>query len=779
MAQINLGGSIGVPGSVAVLGNVVINMTTSDYTMTTTDFSNKFVKVNGAIGANRNLIAPLNAGQEFVVWNNTTGGFSITVKGTTGTGVTIAPGNFITVVCDGANYQQTSGSGGGSFTAAGDLAGTPTNQEVIGIRTHTVPDVTGVTNGNGFLNWTGSAWSYNNPSGAVTLGGDVTGSAGSNTVQKIQGISISNAAISNGYVLTATGPSNAAFQPGLVFAGDLAGNLTTQSVIGLQNVPVSSTPSPTTGQVLQFNTTISGKWAPASLPTLAGDITGAITSNSVSKLQGYTLLIASTPNNGDVLTYNTAFSRWSPAPTSGVFVASNDLTGTSTSQTVVSAQSNAIAFGTSSGITFASNYLFPNLSQANVTTASATGKSMAIGAQNATGTTSTGGSLTLTSGSGTSTNGQVFIEVGGTTAINISTATTSIASTNVQFSAFTTGIPQFGSSGFITSYPATITGTPSTGQVLTATSSVIGGVRVLDWETPSGGSSVTWANDLAGSTNTNQYLAAISGPSGAGGTVPFFATTLSWGASQTTAEIIQTQASATAGPGNGANGTTFTLQAQAGQGATGGNNGGAGGNLVLAAGNSGSAIVTNINGNAGSVTIQAGTSGSGSGNGGNITLQAGAAGSGTQGSVNIFDGSATQEIAVTPTDIKLIATGASALAIIDVQSDRTTFQGGMYYQLTSVTSSPYTVDLGTAPADYFLACNNAGALTVNIRGAAYPGRQLVITDTSGAASTNHITIQATSPSANINGASTYVINTNYGSVVLMSDGSNWFVVAKA
>jgi hypothetical protein len=35
-----------------------------------------------------------------------------------------------------------------------------------------------------------------------------------------------------------------------------------------------------------------------------------------------------------------------------------------------------------------------------------------------------------------------------------------------------------------------------------------------------GGGGVTWANDLAGSSNTHQWLAAISGPGGAGGVVP-------------------------------------------------------------------------------------------------------------------------------------------------------------------------------------------------------------------------------------------------------------------
>jgi hypothetical protein len=44
-------------------------------------------------------------------------------------------------------------SGNGSFTAAGDLSGTSTSQEVIGLLDNALPGLT-----TGFLNWTGSAW---------------------------------------------------------------------------------------------------------------------------------------------------------------------------------------------------------------------------------------------------------------------------------------------------------------------------------------------------------------------------------------------------------------------------------------------------------------------------------------------------------------------------------------------------------------------------------------------------------------------------------------------
>jgi hypothetical protein len=57
------------------------------------------------------------------------------------------------------NIQTTAGSaskaGGGSFTAAQDLSGTSSSQEVIGILTHALPSLA-----TGYLNWTGTAWNF-------------------------------------------------------------------------------------------------------------------------------------------------------------------------------------------------------------------------------------------------------------------------------------------------------------------------------------------------------------------------------------------------------------------------------------------------------------------------------------------------------------------------------------------------------------------------------------------------------------------------------------------
>jgi hypothetical protein len=85
------------------------------------------------------------------------------------------------------------------------------------------------------------------------------------------------------------------------------------------------------------------------------------------------------------------------------------------------------------------------------------------------------------------------------------------------------------------------------------------------------------------------------------------------------------------------------------------------------------------------------------------------------------------------------------------------------------------VDTNTSATDVIIATTSTGAArTHTIRTADTVGRRVYIfTDEGGNAGTNNITI-ATEGSQLINGAATYVINTNYGSARLYSNGSNWF-----
>lgn len=70
------------------------------------------VLVTGTLTANANLVLPLREGVEWYVFNDTTGGFSLVVKGPSGAGVTVGPDVLALVVCDGVDFRTVESDGG-------------------------------------------------------------------------------------------------------------------------------------------------------------------------------------------------------------------------------------------------------------------------------------------------------------------------------------------------------------------------------------------------------------------------------------------------------------------------------------------------------------------------------------------------------------------------------------------------------------------------------------------------------------------------------------------
>ena len=110
-----------------------------------------------------------------------------------------------------------------------------------------------------------------------------------------------------------------------------------------------------------------------------------------------------------------------------------------------------------------------------------------------------------------------------------------------------------------------------------------------------------------------------------------------------------------------------------------------------------------------------------------------------------------------------------------------TFTGTTYLnyavkaKISTATGSPnpYVVFAG----DFIIAVNNetSGAIRITIPSAVtYPNRILIVKDIAGNMSTYAVTL---TPSAgNIDGSETLVLNTNYISVTLFSNGTNWFII---
>lgn len=139
---------------------------------------------------------------------------------------------------------------------------------------------------------------------SVIFGGDLFGTNTSQTVVGIRGILVSSTAPTTNQILQYLGGQWTPAAPPITFGagGDLSGNNISQTVIGIHGVPVSST-TPTPGQLLEFNGT---QYIPT---TLAGDITGTISSNIVSKLHGV-ILSATAPVQSAVLVYDTSGAQY-------------------------------------------------------------------------------------------------------------------------------------------------------------------------------------------------------------------------------------------------------------------------------------------------------------------------------------------------------------------------------------------------------------------------------------------------------------------------------------
>jgi len=230
---------------------------------------------------------------------------------------------------------------------------------------------------------------------SVTLAGDVTGGSGTNTVAKISGTSpIAIGTGSSGYSLNFTSTVSPTISQTQA-AGTVAGKTLT---ITAQSGGATSGGGGTL--ILQ-----------------AGTGVGANTNGGTNIYSGFAVSTSTITSDPGVIIG------------SGILLQSNTLQGTilqvqcnnlgnfgNTSTALVSIGGN-LTFSQQHFLTSAGNPLSPVISQTTTAVTSATGTTFTIQAQNASGTTSTGGALALTSGTGTTAAGNVNIQTGGTTAI--------------------------------------------------------------------------------------------------------------------------------------------------------------------------------------------------------------------------------------------------------------------------------------------------------------------------------------------------------------------------
>jgi hypothetical protein len=112
---------------IAIAGGLAITVTTVDVTLTLTQGTSSatnigsttaqyaILNVSGAMTAARNLILP-SSSRQYVINNNTTGGFALTVKGSATSGVTMVNGEKAHVFWNGSDYAKLSNTPGGAGT---------------------------------------------------------------------------------------------------------------------------------------------------------------------------------------------------------------------------------------------------------------------------------------------------------------------------------------------------------------------------------------------------------------------------------------------------------------------------------------------------------------------------------------------------------------------------------------------------------------------------------------------------------------------------------------
>jgi hypothetical protein len=76
----------------------------ADVTLVQAEWENRYQEYTGILTGNIDVILPLQACLEWIVSNQTTGAFTLTVKGATGTGYVVPQGDRKLVVCDGTDF---------------------------------------------------------------------------------------------------------------------------------------------------------------------------------------------------------------------------------------------------------------------------------------------------------------------------------------------------------------------------------------------------------------------------------------------------------------------------------------------------------------------------------------------------------------------------------------------------------------------------------------------------------------------------------------------------
>lgn len=286
---------------------------------------NMYIELTGTLTAARNLIVPNNR-KLYFIFNNTTGGFAVTVKTSAGTGVSVASTSKVILVCDGTNVVN----------AVTSSAGTVTSVAVSGGTTGLTVSGSPVTS-SGTITLAGTLAAANGGTGQNTYAvGDILFASTSTALSKLAGVATGNALISGG---VGTAPSYGKIGLTTHVSGTLPvanGGTGVTTSTGTGNAVLSNAPTFTsatfTGGAQTTPSTASGTTGSITVDCSASNvfattITGAITPTFNNPRDGQTInwFITQDGTGGKTVTWPASF-KWPGGGTAGVLsTAANDV----------------------------------------------------------------------------------------------------------------------------------------------------------------------------------------------------------------------------------------------------------------------------------------------------------------------------------------------------------------------------------------------------------------------------------------------------------------------
>lgn len=159
----------------AITGVLSLAMADANQTLTNLNGAsdqarNAVIVATGALTAGRNIVVPA-VNKVYLVRNSTTGGFSVTVKTPSGTGIAVIPGTARLLYCDGTNVAD----GNIDLQTLSTTALSPTTTDGLALGTTSLMWSDLFLASGGVINWNNGNFTVTHSTGLLTFSGAIAG----------------------------------------------------------------------------------------------------------------------------------------------------------------------------------------------------------------------------------------------------------------------------------------------------------------------------------------------------------------------------------------------------------------------------------------------------------------------------------------------------------------------------------------------------------------------------------------------------------------------------